>query len=56
MRILAQTHYSFTDIIKTFRNGNPTVYVGITLPYKMYEGWNFNFGNTLLAWIQELLE
>ena len=23
---------------------------------KMYEGWNFNFGNTLLDWIQELLE
>ena len=22
----------------------------------MYEGWNFNFGNTLLDWIQELLE
>ena len=21
-----------------------------------YEGWNFNFGNTLLDWIQELLE
>ena len=22
----------------------------------MYEGWNFNFGNTPLDWIQELLE
>ena len=22
----------------------------------LYEGWNFNFGNTLLDWIQELLE
>ena len=21
-----------------------------------YEGWNFNFGNTPLDWIQELLE
>ena len=21
-----------------------------------YEGWNFNFGNTPLAWIQEMLE
>ena len=21
-----------------------------------YEGWNFNFGNTTLDWIQELLE
>ena len=23
---------------------------------KRYEGWNFNFGNTPLDWIQELLE
>ena len=23
---------------------------------KNYEGWNFNFGNTPLDWIQELLE
>ena len=23
---------------------------------KIYEGWNFNFGNTPLDWIQELLE
>ena len=22
----------------------------------IYEGWNFNFGNTPLDWIQELLE
>ena len=22
----------------------------------LYEGWNFNFGNTPLDWIQELLE
>ena len=22
----------------------------------MYEGWNFNFGNTTLDWIQALLE
>ena len=22
----------------------------------IYEGWNFNFGNTQLDWIQELLE
>ena len=28
------------------------------LRYKkpLYEGWNFNFGNTPLDWIQELLE
>ena len=24
--------------------------------YIKYEGWNFNFGNTPLDWIQELLE
>ena len=24
--------------------------------YIMYEGWNFNFGNTPLDWIQDLLE
>ena len=24
--------------------------------YHIYEGWNFNFGNTPLDWIQELLE
>ena len=24
--------------------------------YHKYEGWNFNFGNTPLDWIQELLE
>ena len=23
---------------------------------RMYEGWNFNFGNTPLDWIQQLLE
>ena len=23
---------------------------------QMYEGWNFNFGNSPLDWIQELLE
>jgi hypothetical protein len=22
----------------------------------IYEGWNFNFGNTMLDWIQALLE
>ena len=26
------------------------------LKKKMYESWNFNFGNTPLDWIQELLE
>ena len=25
-------------------------------PNIQYEGWNFNFGNTPLDWIQELLE
>ena len=25
-------------------------------PSNTYEGWNFNFGNTPLDWIQELLE
>ena len=24
--------------------------------FSIYEGWNFNFGNTPLDWIQELLE
>ena len=27
-----------------------------TTMYIFYEGWNFNFGNTPLDWIQELLE
>ena len=29
---------------------------GWVLPLPIYEGWNFNFGNTPLDWIQELLE
>ena len=28
----------------------------ITKKAGTYEGWNFNFGNTPLDWIQELLE
>ena len=28
----------------------------LVLLYPTYEGWNFNFGNTPLDWIQELLE
>jgi hypothetical protein len=35
MRISAQTHYSFTERINAFRNGNPSVYAGLTLPYRM---------------------
>ena len=29
---------------------------GIVVISRIYEGWNFNFGNTPLDWIQELLE
>jgi hypothetical protein len=35
MRISAGTHYSFTEGINAFRNGNPSVYAGLTLPYRM---------------------
>ena len=31
-------------------------FVGIRKMWDFYEGWNFNFGNTPLDWIQELLE
>ena len=31
-------------------------YVAVAFQRVMYEGWNFNFGNTPLDWIQELLE
>ena len=27
-----------------------------TVGKQKYEGWNFNFGNTPLDWIQQLLE
>ena len=32
-------------------NGWPTI-----MNISVYEGWNFNFGNTSLDWIQELLQ
>ena len=33
-----------------------SMYVCIYIYIVYYEGWNFNFGNTPLDWIQELLE
>ena len=39
--------------VKTFFVTYPS---GIVSIWANYEGWNFNFGNTPLDWIQELLE
>ena len=53
---------SFLLLIKNRNSKRAEVFVTITEGrirrqlYEIYEGWNFNFGNTLLDWIQELPE
>ena len=50
-----QTGVSFRKFAKAPNNDNTKFIVDVYTELK-YEGWNFNFGNTPLDWIQELLE
>ena len=52
-----------TDRLKCFYTyvictslGTPVMHSFEYKTVTIYEGWNFNFGNTPLDWIQELLE
>ena len=43
--------------LEVVNDDEPTVQAGVyDSLHGIYEGWNFNFGNTPLDWIQELLE
>ena len=42
--------------VHTHTRGKHSTLVLLLPGVLMYEVWNFNFGNTLLDWIQELLE
>ena len=42
--------------VQTFFKFNMRMMNGNFFNKLMYDGWNFNFGNTPLDWIQELFE
>ena len=47
----------FTVVKYVFRAVTPcSPVLSAVSVFRMYEGWNFNFGNTPLDWMQELLE
>ena len=49
-------HIDSVSVSLTNDNSTDAMWIFVKSETVNYEGWNFNFGNTPLDWIQELLE
>ena len=66
---LQSLHHKLSDVFETVIHSNRSrvlspqsapnsqlTFLLLAPSYRKFEGWNFNFGNTPLDWIKELLE